>query len=149
MTDGKIEIPCVHCGTLNRVEKAALSPEKADRICCGKCGKEVLPDAPVAAGDASFSREVERYPLPVLVDFWAPWCGPCRMVAPMLDELAKAMRGRVKIVKVNVDENPRLSAEYGIRSIPTMMLFRGPLLVDQLAGALPAQALKQWLEERI
>ncbi|MDX8402411.1 MAG: thioredoxin TrxC [Mariprofundaceae bacterium] len=145
----KIEIPCVHCGTLNRVEKSALAPEVVDRVRCGKCGDEVLPDAPVAATDASFTREVERYPLPVLVDFWAPWCGPCRMVAPVLEELAGSLRGRVKIVKVNVDENPRLAAEYGIRSIPTMMLFRGPLLVDQLAGALPAKALRQWIETRI
>jgi len=144
-----IEIPCAHCGTLNRVARSAVTPESAGRVRCGKCGGEVLPDAPVVATDANFTREVERYPLPVLVDFWAPWCGPCRMVAPVLDELAKSMRGKVKIVKVNVDENPRLSAEHGIRSIPTMMLFRGPLLVDQLAGALPGPALRQWLEERI
>ncbi len=135
--------PCAHCGVKNR-----LTPEKLRKNpVCGKCGKPVFPDAPVNATDASFRAEVEDCPIPVLVDFWAPWCGPCRMVAPELEKLAKEMAGRVKIVKVNVDENPRSASQFGIRSIPTMILFRGPLVVDTIQGAMPAASLKQRLEQ--
>jgi len=97
---------------------------------------------PRAVSDATFEQEVMRSPVPVVVDFWAPWCGPCRMVAPTLDKLAREYGGRVRIAKVNVDENPNISMQYNIRSIPTMMVVKDGHIVDQWVGALPEPSLR-------
>jgi thioredoxin len=97
---------------------------------------------PRAVTDATFEQEVMRSPQPVLVDFWAPWCGPCRMVEPVLEKLAREMAGRVRIAKVNVDENPRIAGQYGVQSIPTMMVVRDGQVLDRWAGALPEMALR-------
>jgi thioredoxin 2 len=143
--DDRITYHCAHCGALNRFPYA----KRNDDPTCGRCKQKVLPRAPVAGSDATWRREVEDSPIPVLVDFWAPWCGPCRAVAPVLDAIAQARAGRVKIVKLNVDENPRISAQFGIRSIPALALFRGPLLLDQRVGALPREAIDLWLEKYV
>ncbi len=102
--------------------------------------------APVHATDATYRAEVLESDLPVVVDFWAPWCGPCRMVAPVLDELASAYAGRVKIVKVNTDENAQVAADYGIVSIPTMHFVKGGELVSTVVGARPKPVLVQEIE---
>lgn len=95
--------------------------------------------------DSTFNEEVISYKGTVLVDCWAPWCGPCRMVAPILDKLAEEYRGKVKIVKLNTDENPGISSQYGIRSIPTMLIFRNGTQVNRLTGALPKQEIERHL----
>jgi len=135
--------PCSHCGVGNRLPPAGF--KKNPR--CGKCRRPLFPTAPVAITDASFQAEVEECPIPVLVDFWAPWCAPCHMLAPELDKLAAETAGKLKIAKLNVDENPRTAARFGIRSIPTMILFRGPLLVDTLTGPTSAASLRQRLAQ--
>jgi thioredoxin len=91
--------------------------------------------------DASFAAEVERSPLPVLVDAWAPWCAPCRMIAPVIDELAAELAGRVRVAKLNVDENPVTASRFGLRSIPTLLVLRGGREVDRMVGVQPKQEI--------
>jgi thioredoxin 1 len=103
--------------------------------------------AAVAVTDANFKAEVLDSEVPVLVDFWAPWCGPCRMVAPVVDEIAAQYVGKVKVVKVNTDENSATATEYGIRSIPTLMIFKGGQKVDMVVGAVPKTTLSETLQK--
>ncbi|WP_439572400.1 thioredoxin [Phreatobacter sp.] len=98
-----------------------------------------------ATTDATFEADVINSAAPVVVDFWAPWCGPCRTIAPALDAISAEMGDKVKIVKVNVDENPKIASNYGIMSIPTLMIFKDGQLVDRKTGAAPQAALKQWI----
>lgn len=95
--------------------------------------------------DSTFEAEVLKASQPVVVDFWAEWCGPCRMIAPALDEIAGTLGGKVKIVKLNVDENPQTAAKYGIMSIPTLMIFKDGQLASRQVGAAPKQKLEQWI----
>ncbi|MBN3949228.1 MAG: thioredoxin [Nostoc sp.] len=97
--------------------------------------------------DSSFKQEVLDSDVPVLVDFWAPWCGPCRMVAPVVDEISEQYKGQIKVVKVNTDENPNVASQYGIRSIPTLMIFKGGQKVDMVVGAVPKSTLASTLEK--
>lgn len=97
--------------------------------------------------DASFKQDVLESEIPVLVDFWAPWCGPCRMVAPVVDEISQQYEGKVKVVKLNTDENPNVASQYGIRSIPTLMIFKGGQRVDMVVGAVPKTTLANTLEK--
>jgi thioredoxin len=136
---------CPKCGTKNRVNESAA---KSARPVCGKCGTTLdggtdAGGKPEVVTDESFARDVvmASSQTPVLVDAWAEWCGPCRMIAPVLDQLASESGGRYKIAKLNVDDNPRTSAQFGIRSIPTMLIFKNGKLVDQIIGAQPKQAI--------
>ncbi len=97
--------------------------------------------------DSTFKQEVLESNVPVLVDFWAPWCGPCRMVAPVVDEISSQYEGQIKVVKVNTDENPNVASQYGIRSIPTLMIFKGGQRVDMVVGAVPKTTLANTLEK--
>lgn len=99
--------------------------------------------------DASFKEEVLDSEFPVLVDFWAPWCGPCRMVAPVVEEIAEQYKGQMKVVKVNTDDNPNVASKYGIRSIPTLMIFKGGQKVDMVVGAVPKSTLSTTIEKYI
>ena len=141
-------IRCPACGANNRVERQKVL--EGNEPVCGRCKKTLSVSAkPIIVTDATFATEVERSPLPVLVDLWAPWCGPCRIIAPILEELAGEMAGRLRIVKLNVDENPATSGRFNVRSIPTMLVMKSGKEVDRLVGAMPKAELKQRLERVI
>jgi thioredoxin 2 len=101
------------------------------------------------ADSATFHAAVEESPLPVLVDFWAPWCGPCRIVEPVVDQLSREMAGKLKVIRVNSDESPELSQRFNILGIPTLMLFDKGQLRDRLTGAVNARALRSWLDAQL
>ena len=130
---------CPACGKTNRVPAQA-----AGRPRCGTC-KADLPWI-VAAGDADFAAVAEQSPVPVLVDFWAAWCGPCRMVSPVLDKLARERPGRIKLVKVDVDKSPGLSRRFDVQAIPTLMVMVDGKVAARQAGAAPAEVLRSWLD---
>jgi thioredoxin 1 len=108
-----------------------------------------MSDAIITGTDANFQAEVIKSDLPVLVDFWAPWCGPCLMIAPVVEELAEAHKGKLKVVKMNVDENAQTPQAYGIMAIPTMILFKGGELKEKLVGALPKAKLTEAIAKHI
>jgi thioredoxin 2 len=142
-------IRCPQCGATNRVPCAKLGQGLIPK--CGRC-KQPLPAAdaaPLTVTDATFAAEVERSPLPVLVDAWAPWCGPCRMIAPALEELAAELAGEVRVAKLNVDENPRTASRFDVRSIPTLLVIVGGREVDRMIGAQPKPAIRERLERAV
>jgi thioredoxin 2 len=138
-------IRCLKCGTKNRMPENRLN----DLPLCGKCRAKLVVTSdqgrPIEVTDSTFSREILSAPGSVLVDCWAPWCGPCRTVAPILDELASKYAGGVRIAKLNVDENPLTASRYEVRSIPTLLLFKDGNLVNTLVGALPKETIEQHL----
>ena len=135
-------LPCPHCGQRNRVPSAATGTPR-----CGKC-RSALPWIS-DAGDGDFAAVAEEAPVPVLLDLWATWCGPCRMVSPALERLAEAYAGRVKLVKVDVDRAPGLSRRFEVRSVPTLMVLDRGRVVARQAGAAPEPALRRWLDEAL
>jgi thioredoxin 2 len=127
-------IVCAHCGATNRLPATRLD----DQPDCGRCHQPLLTGAPIELDDRNFDAFVQKSTLPVLVDFWAPWCGPCRQMAPQFDAAARQLRGRALLVKVNSDDNPETSAKFGIRSIPTLVRLQGGVEQRRQSGALPA-----------
>lgn len=139
---------CVACGTINRVPTAALRAGK--RPVCGRCKTPLAAaSGPITVTDANFATEVEAASEPVLLDLWAAWCGPCRMLAPVIDELAGDFAGRLKVGKLNVDENPATAGRFGVRSIPTLLVLRGGREVDRIVGVVPKAELARRLERAI
>lgn len=146
-------VACGNCGARNRVDEARLATSEAR---CGRCGERLSATAagedakPVMITDQTFEREVlQASGRPVLVDCWAPWCGPCRMVGPIMDQLAAESAGRYRIAKLNVDDNPQTASRFNIASIPTMLIFKDGKLIDRLIGAQPKQAIAERLQVAI
>ena len=141
MDNNSLILACLKCGTKNRIPVSRINEAPK----CGKCGTLLSTDIlskPINVSDSTFDKEVLGSALPVLVDCWAPWCGPCKAVGPILDELAIQYKGILKIAKLNVDENREIGSKYSISSIPTMFLFKNGQIIDTLIGALPKEDLE-------
>jgi len=140
MSTDSLHVVCPHCHTTNRVARDALS-QAPD---CGRCHRPLFSGLPVALDEAGFERHVARSQLPVVVDFWAAWCGPCRAMAPQFEAAARELEPGMRLVKVNTEEAQALAARLQIRSIPTMALFVGGREVARQAGALGAADIVRW-----
>jgi thioredoxin 2 len=136
---------CPHCHTTNRVTAPGLSAQPT----CGKCHQPLFTGHPLALDEAGFERHVARSHLPVLVDFWAPWCGPCRMMAPQFEAAARELEPHVRLVKVNTEEAQALGARLGIRSIPTLALFQGGREVARQPGAMGMADIVRWTRAQL
>jgi thioredoxin 2 len=131
--ESPVTVRCAFCDTLNRVDLARA----ADRPTCGECGKPILLDRPLKVSEDDFAKTVEGSDAPVLVDFYADWCGPCRMVAPFVDQIARANVGKLLVAKVDTDKAPNVAMRFGIRSIPTIIVFKGGKEVERSVGFEP------------
>jgi thioredoxin 2 len=138
-----VQVVCPSCLTANRVPSERLGEAPK----CGKCHAPLLDGKPVALDEASFDTVVGRTELPVVVDFWAPWCGPCRAMAPAFEAAAAELGSRTRFAKVNTDEAQALAARHGIRGIPTLILFQAGNEVRRISGALDKRSLVRWIEE--
>jgi thioredoxin 2 len=137
-------IVCPNCGAKNRVDSDRLA--RGESPVCGRCKQKLpLDHSPIVVTDATFAEQVERSPLPVLLDLWAPWCGPCRMIAPTLDQLANEMAGRVRFGKLNIDDNQATARRFNVNSIPTLLIFKQGREVDRIVGVQPKQEIARRL----
>ena len=143
MEPTNLNVACAHCHATNRVPVARLTEDPS----CGRCGKELLNGQPVELSDSNFEVFTRHTDLPVLVDFWAPWCGPCIGMAPQFDLAAKQLKGHAVLAKVNSDDNPKISSRFGIRSIPTLVRLEGGREKSRQSGALQAGQIVAQVED--
>ncbi|GAA0566843.1 thioredoxin TrxC [Caenispirillum bisanense] len=141
-TSAARQIACPKCLAANRVP----ADRPAEKARCGACGTPLFDGHPVEATEATFDALISRTHIPVVVDFWAPWCGPCRMMAPAYEQAAAQLEPQVRLLKVDTQANPGLAARYGIRSIPTLAVFGGGQELTRQSGAMPLPQLLRWIE---
>jgi thioredoxin 2 len=139
-TGHRITVRCQFCETWNRV----LAERASDRPKCGKCGKPMLIDRPIALNDETFARTIAESEIPVMVDFYADWCGPCRMMAPSVDQLASENQGKLLVAKLDTDRAPQTAQAFNIRGIPTVILFANGREAKRVSGAMPLKELRQF-----
>ncbi|ANJ67465.1 thioredoxin [Halothiobacillus diazotrophicus] len=141
MTDP--HVVCPHCSAVNRIPASRMGAGK-----CGKCGVALFPGKSIELTDENFNRQISRNDLPVLVDFWATWCGPCRMMAPVFEQIAAQKQNVLRVGKLETEQSPQTSARFGIRSIPTLILFKGGREVARASGAMSLADLTRWLQQQ-
>ncbi len=140
-----LHIVCPNCEGTNRLPASRLG----DNPRCGKCKQRLFTQAPVEMKQGSFHKHIGRTDIPVVVDFWAPWCGPCKGMAPAFQEAAARLEPRVRLVKVNTENEPMLASEYGIRSIPTLVIFKRGAEIARQTGAMDLNRLLSWVQSQI
>jgi thioredoxin 2 len=136
-------IVCPACDSVNRLPRS--KPARAAK--CGRCGAELFSGTPIELGGERFKRHIARNDIPVVVDFWAPWCGPCRAMAPVFEQLAQELEPAARFVKVNVDAEPGLAGEFGIQGIPALFVFRNGQVASKKAGMMDPASLRRWIAE--
>ncbi len=141
----KIKVVCPNCGAVNAVP-ANREIRKAN---CGKCGHSLLDTHPVELNESNFDHFIQKNDIPVVVDFWAPWCGPCQMMAPNFEAAARSFPLKARFAKLNTEEAPGVAARYGIRGIPTMIIFKNGQEVARQSGALDASSIARWVSQYI
>ena len=140
-----LHLPCPHCDTLNRVPRDKL----AEGGRCGACHEALFEGRPLALDAARFRHHLEKSDLPLLIDFWAPWCGPCRVMAPEFERAAGRLEPQLRLVKINIDENPAVAERFAVRSIPTLALARHGRELARTAGAMSAAQLEDWARRHL
>jgi thioredoxin 2 len=143
--DSSLHLTCPHCDAVNRIPEARL----AESPNCGRCHRALFAGAAMTLTDANADTVLARTDIPVVVDCWAAWCGPCRQFAPTFEKAAAALEPKIRFAKLDTDAQPRTSARFGIRSIPTLILFGGGREIARESGALPYGALMQWLQQHL
>jgi len=140
-----VQVVCPHCDTINRLPADRL----ADAPRCGKCRAALFEGRPASLSEARFQRHLHHSGIPLLVDFWASWCGPCRTMAPAFKRAAAELEPQVRLLKLNADEAPNVSARLGVRGIPAMYLFQNGAVVAQTSGAMPAESIVRWTRDHL
>jgi len=140
--DSSLHVVCPECNATNRIPQASEGKE----INCGRCHRPLFGAAPKSLDATGFQAQISKSQVPVVVDFWAPWCGPCRAMAPVFEQVSAQMGARARFIKVNTEEQPALASRYGIQSIPTLAIFRDGSEIARCSGAMPAGDLQRWLQ---
>lgn len=141
MSRETVHVVCPHCDTVNRIP-----PDKPPRDAnCGRCHRALFDGHPAEVTGERLEKQIKANEIPVVVDFWAPWCGPCRMMAPAYERTASALEPNVRLLKLNTENNPHAAQVYNIQSIPTLIIFRNGRIVDRISGAMDERRLQQWI----